>query len=138
MAEGILRDTARSRGLQIETDSCGTSSWHLGHTADPRAIVNMKTHGIDISDLRSRPFDVTDFTSFDHIFVMDRQNLADVLALAQTQEARSKVKLFLDESEATKVKEVPDPYYGGDEGFENVFNLLNDATESFLKRHLTN
>ncbi|MFT6184376.1 MAG: protein-tyrosine phosphatase [Flavobacteriales bacterium] len=138
MAEGILRETARSRRLQIETDSCGTSSWHLGHTADPRAIVNMKMHGIDISDLRSRPFDVTDFTNFDHIFVMDRQNLADVLALAQTQEARSKVKLFLDESEATKLKEVPDPYYGGDEGFENVFNLLNHATESFLNRLPTN
>ncbi|MFT6411286.1 MAG: protein-tyrosine phosphatase [Flavobacteriales bacterium] len=69
---------------------------------------------------------------------MDRQNLADVLALAQTQEARSKVKLFLDESEATKLKEVPDPYYGGDEGFENVFNLLNHATESFLNRLPTN
>ncbi len=137
MAEGILRERARKKGLPIETDSCGTSAWHQGEKADQRAIASMKMHGIDISDLRSRPFTAGDFDNFDFIFVMDRQNLTDILDLAQTAEHRNKVKLFLDESESTKVKEVPDPYYGGDQGFEEVYQLLSAATDSFLEKNFT-
>lgn len=138
MAEGILRDRSRKKGLTVETDSCGTSSWHQGEKADKRAIASMQQHGIDINDLRSRPFTIADFDNFDFIFVMDRQNLTDILALAQSEEHRMKVKLFLDESESTKVKEVPDPYYGGDQGFEEVYNLLNAATDAFLEKITTN
>lgn len=138
MAEGILRHFAQEKGLSIETDSCGTSSWHQGEKADQRAISSMEKHGIDISDLRSRPFSQNDFNEFDFIFVMDRQNLSDILALAQTEEQRLKVKLYLAESEATHVKEVPDPYYGGDQGFEDVYHLLTSATESFLAKRFTN
>ena len=134
MAEGILRAKAKEKNMDIATDSAGTSSWHQGEKADARARSTMRSKGMDIDDLRSRPFTPEDFEAFDYIFVMDRKNFADIFDLAKTEEHKRKIKLYLEESEATKVKEVPDPYYGEDDGFELVYQLLDQATDSFLDR----
>ncbi|MDG1260477.1 MAG: low molecular weight phosphotyrosine protein phosphatase [Flavobacteriales bacterium] len=134
MAEGILRAKAKERNIAISTDSAGTSSWHQGEKADARARETMRSKGIAIDDLRSRPFSPEDFDLFDYIFVMDRKNFADIFDLAKTEAHKQKIKLYLEESSATKVKEVPDPYYGEDDGFEVVYELLVEATDRFLDR----
>lgn len=134
MAEGILRAKAKERNIAISTDSAGTSSWHQGEKADARARAIMRSKGIAIDDLRSRPFSPEDFDLFDYIFVMDRKNFADIFDLAKTEAHKQKIKLYLEESSATKVKEVPDPYYGEDDGFEVVYELLVEATDRFLDR----
>ena len=132
MAEGILRDKVQSAGLDIETDSAGTANYHVGEMPDERAVATMRTKGIDISDLRGRQFKAEDFAQFDRIFAMDQNNYSDILALAANTEDAQKVQLMLDRSGGDP-RSVPDPYYGGDEGFEEVHRMLDEACEIFLK-----
>lgn len=91
-----------------------------------------KENGIDISDLRARQFVQSDFDEFDIIFAMDRSNKTNILSLARNNEDESKVRLMLNESHPGENLEVPDPYYGGDDGFQHVIDLLNDAIDQFL------
>ncbi|TXC76163.1 low molecular weight protein-tyrosine-phosphatase [Luteibaculum oceani] len=133
LAEGILRSMAQQKGVDLEIDSCGTSNYHVGEQPDIRSIEVAKKHGIDISDLRGRQFTTSDFNKFDFIFVMDQSNYQNVVRLANSDEERNKVQLFLDYAPSYSNKEVPDPYYGGDEGFENVYRMLNEASENFLQ-----
>lgn len=135
LAEGILRHKATSYGLTWTIDSAGTGSWHAGQLPDRRSIQIARLKGIDISDQRARQFRKSDFDEFDKIFVMDTQNLADVLRLADTDEHRSKVELILDQTSPGKRLSVPDPYYD-DNGFEEVFNMLHDACDVFARRYL--
>lgn len=132
MAEGILREKANQRDIQISIDSCGTNGYHNGEQADIRARENLQSKGIDISDLRSRQFELSDFDKFDQLFVMDSSNLNDILSLARNEDDSKKVSLFLNQAYPLENKNVPDPYYGGAGGFENVYNLLNEASEAFL------
>ena len=134
MAEGIVRQKALERGVYIELDSCGTSGFHNGEPADSRAISILHKKGIDITNLKSRKFKISDFDEFDELFVMDKSNYEDIISLAPNDTCKSKVKLFLNESDPNKNDEVPDPYYGGEKGFENVYNLLSAAAENFLNR----
>lgn len=134
MAEGILRHRAKERGIQLELDSCGTNGLHNGEQADRRARATLDKKGIDISDLRSRQITRSDFDEFDELFVMDHSNLKNVLSLAQNADQEQKVKLFLNEAFPGEDRQVPDPYYGGDEGFESVYQMLSKAADNFLDR----
>ena len=124
LAHGIFEQL--SKEFSIAVDSAGTASYHIGSTPDPRSIKTALNHGIDISKQQARQFTRSDFDSFDHIFVMDRQNLRNVLKLSQTEAERNKVKLLLTN------EEVEDPYYGGDQGFEIVFDKIEKASKDIL------
>ncbi|MET3731586.1 low molecular weight protein-tyrosine-phosphatase [Moheibacter stercoris] len=126
LAEGIMRH--RTDGNWI-VDSAGTGNWHVGNRPDKRSIAIAQKYGIDISTQRARQFSSKDFDQFDLIFAMDSSNYTDILELAKTDEHRSKVKLMLGEGN------VPDPYYGGDDGFEHVFQLLDEAIQDFILQH---
>jgi protein-tyrosine phosphatase len=132
MAEGLLRARAAERGVSLITDSAGTSNYHVGEAPDLRAQAAMRRRGIDISDLRGRQFNAKDFAAFDHIFVMDRSNLANVLALAEGPHQQARVRLMMDMMPEAELREVPDPYFGGDDGFDAVFDQLDSAIHRFL------
>jgi protein-tyrosine phosphatase len=132
MAEGILRARAAERGHVVRTDSAGTSANHVGEAPDPRAQAAMRKQGMDISDLRARQFRCADLDAYDHIFVMDRSNLDDVLALAGGARHRCKVRLMMDVLPSPDRIDVPDPYFGGDAGFDAVFHQLDAAINHFL------
>lgn len=134
VAEGVLRNKAVKYGLSIEVDSAGTSRLHAGENPDPRSVLHSKTKGIDISKLVSRQFNVSDFDQFDLIYTMDSSNYSNVLSIARTTSDQSKVRLILNESKPGQNISVPDPYYGGNDGFEKVFNLLDEACEIICKR----
>lgn len=127
LAEGILQHKANEAGLKLKVDSAGTIALHEGELPDSRSIATAHEHGIDITNQRSRPLKQQDFDTFDLIYVMDASNYSDVLALAKDEEQRTKVKMILNESYPGENRRVPDPYYGGDEGFENVYQLLDQA-----------
>ena len=132
MAEGILRARAAERGMQLTTDSAGTSDYHVGEAPDLRAQEAMRRRGIDIGDLRGRQFKVSDLERFDHIFAMDRSNLNNILAMASGPALRAKVRMMMEVHPEAPQTEVPDPYFGGDEGFDAVFDLLDGAINHFL------
>ena len=133
MAEGILRDKAHRSNLLLEVDSAGTANYHVGEAPDYRAIQCMKEYGVDISMLRGRQFSRKDFELFDHILVMDRSNLGNVLSLAESEQQRYKVRLILEYSNSSTNQEVPDPWYGDKDDFHKVHSLLSDAMNEFLK-----
>lgn len=131
MAEGILK--SKIDGLDIEVDSAGTGAYHVGDNPDHRAVVTTRKHGVNISRLVARQFTVDDFDNFDVIYAMDRSNLQNILALARNENDKQKVKLFLDELLEGTESEVPDPYFGGDHGFEHVYNLIDAATDKIVE-----
>jgi protein-tyrosine phosphatase len=133
MAEGILKNKAKDHGLNILVDSAGTGGWHSGEHPDRRAIHTAKKFGVDISKLVARKFSEKDFVEFDFIFVMDHSNLKDVLAQARNEKDATKVKLLLDLDEPDSNREVPDPWYGGDDGFTEVFKMMDKACEALVK-----
>lgn len=133
LAEGILQEKAREAGLGWTVDSAGTGYWHVGSPPDRRSVATARRHGIDISAQRGRQFQVADFQRFDHIFVMDTQNLRDVLRLAADDGQRAKVSLILDQTHPDQARSVPDPYYD-DDGFEAVFEMLDEACAAFVRK----
>lgn len=136
LAEGILLHLKQQHGLQLHVDSAGTSGHHVGEAPDPRTIANAARNGIDLRQLRARQFCTHDFSYFDHIYVMDKSNLRHVLNMATSNAERAKVKLLLHEAHGDPHREVPDPWYGGEEGFEEVFQLLWEACE-YLRREFS-
>ncbi len=130
LAEGILKSKVDANKVQV--DSAGTGGWHVGELPDPRSIAIAKKHGLDITDQRGRKFSTYDFEQYDHIFVMDNSNHRDVLRLANSEEDKAKVKLILNEIFPGENVDVPDPYYGGDQGFENVYQMLDEACEKIV------
>lgn len=129
MAEGILRQKANERGLAVHVDSAGTGDYHIGEAPDHRAISTAGKYGVDISRLSARQFTVSDFDSFDRIFVMDQSNLRNVLALATSEAQRAKVELLLDAVYPGEEMEVPDPWFGSLEGFDRCFEMLETACD---------
>lgn len=129
LAEGILRDKAEKLNLDISIDSAGTSNYHIGQHPDNRTVLNAKQHGIDISKLKGRQFQVDDFDKFDTIFVMDSSNYSDVISLARNENDKRKVELILNRVYPNSNMAVPDPYFGGEQGFETVFILLEKACD---------
>jgi len=126
LAEGIMRSKLSNDFI---VDSAGTGGWHAGELPDKRSIATAKNKGLDITHQRARQFKISDFESFEYIYVMDNSNYKDVVALAPNEEAKSKVMLILNEIFPNENVDVPDPYYGGQDGFENVFNMLNEACD---------
>ena len=126
LAEGIMR---AKLSKDFIVDSAGTGGWHAGELPDKRSISIAKNRGLDITSQRARQFKISDFDTFDYIYVMDNSNYKDVMALAPNDEAKSKVKLILNELFPNENVDVPDPYYGGQDGFENVFDMLNEACD---------
>lgn len=133
LAEGLLRHKAQQAGLNLTVDSAGTSNYHLGQCPDKRTIDNAKSHGIDLSSLCARQFSVKDFDEFDKIFVMDASNMNNVLSLARNDADRQKVDLFLNHLYPGENRSVPDPWFGGDEGFEEVYQLLEKAADKCVE-----
>lgn len=132
LAEGILKSKVDANKVQV--DSAGTSATHEGELPDPRSIEVAQLHGIDITDQRSRPFEKNDFKVFDLIYVMDQSNLNNVLRIASCAKEKEKVKLIMDEILPGESQEVPDPYYGGNQGFENVYQMLDKACDEICKK----
>lgn len=137
MAQGILEKKVAETELEIQVDSAGTSDYHINQAPDSRAISKTKEYGIDISHYRGRQLQKEDFTIFDHIFVMDTSNYNNALELTETEEERSKLQMILNLSQPNSNMSVPDPYFGGEEGFENVYRLLDSACDILIE-NLTN
>jgi len=131
LAEGILQSKVTDTPIYV--DSAGTAGYHVGSAPDPRSIAVALKNRIDISRQRCRQFVVADFEEFDLIFAMDRSNLADILHLAPDETARQKVSLLLDFLPGSE-SEVPDPYYGGVDGFDHVFDLINLACDQICDK----
>ena len=130
LAEGVLRHKLNEAGItHVSVDSAGTSGHHSGENPDSRSVHNARKNGVDISNLVSRKFTAADFDKFDRIYVMDQSNYRDVIELARREDHRKKVDLFLNISSPGKNKAVPDPWYGGEEGFQRVFDLVNETCE---------
>ncbi len=131
LAQGILESKVDNNAITV--DSAGTAAYHVGELPDERSIKVAKKYGIDLTKQRARKFSVTDFDTFDYIYVMDKSNYQNVIALAKSPEHKKKVKLILEEVFPGKNLEVPDPYYGGEQGFENVYSLLDKACDEIAK-----
>ncbi len=138
LAEGILKSKLPTDTFEV--DSAGTGGWHAGELPDKRSILTAKSKGIDISDQRARQFKLIDFQNFDYIFAMDNSNYKDIIRLAPDEASKSKVRLILNELYPGENIPVPDPYYGEQNGFEQVFNLLDKACDilanKLKKQHL--
>ena len=134
LAEGILKSKVDKNKVLVE--SAGTGGWHVGDPPDPRSVTVARHHGLDISSQRGRKFSAYDFETYDHIFVMDNSNYQDVIALANSSSEIEKVRLILEEIFPNENVDVPDPYYGGDHGFENVYQMLDKACENIVRRLL--
>lgn len=132
LAEGILREKANAINFPIFVDSAGTSNYHIGEHPDHRAIENAQSHQVDISKLKARQFSVKDFDAFDIIFAMDVSNYNDILRLTRTDHDKNKVEIILNRLYPKSNKSVPDPYFGGEEGFETVFQLLDKTCDTIL------
>ncbi len=132
MAEGILRKKINDRGLNHTLDSAGTAAYHEGSPPDKRAQQTLSKKGINISDLRGRQFEIADFQEFDLILAMDEENYYNILSLATTGEEKGKVKMLMNYLYPGKNISVPDPYFGGPEGFEKVYEMIDQATDRLL------
>lgn len=132
LAEGILKSKVDTSKIFI--DSAGTGHWHIGEEPDKRSIGISKKNKIDITQQRGRQFSAKDFEDFDLIYVMDNSNKENVLALAENDSQRKKVRLILDEVFPDENVDVPDPYLGGIDGFEQVYNMLDVACERIAQR----
>jgi protein-tyrosine phosphatase len=124
LAQEILQSKLSAK---YSVDSAGTAAYHIGKKPDSRSISVAKKYDLDISNQRARQFIQEDFTEFDVIYAMDSSNFDNILSLAKNEEERKKVKLILEEIPNNKSKNVPDPYYGNEVDFEQVFQLLDKA-----------
>lgn len=135
-AHAVFRQKARLSGLSVETESAGTSAYHVGSKPDARSMQVGEKRDYDFSGIRSRKVFEQDFEDYDYILAMDNSNYNNLLAICPDH-LKSKVKLFLEFSERfAQDEEVPDPYYGGAAGFELVLDMVEDASEG-LVQHLS-
>ena len=136
-AEGVFRRTLQLEApeLNVDIDSAGTHDYHVGEPPDRRAIAAAARRGIDLSSQRARQVAAADFSAFDLIVAMDEQNAKELHALAGASYV-TRIRLMMDYAPASGRKSVPDPYYGGAEGFEEVLDLLEEASEGLLREVL--
>ena len=132
-AEGVFRNLVKQENLDtwISTDSAGTHAYHIGAEPDRRAQQTARARGIDLSDLRGRQAIERDFYDFDYVLAMDDENFRLLKEICPVG-LESKLSLFLDFSDEYSETQVPDPYYGGDQGFEHVFDLVESASNGLL------
>jgi protein-tyrosine phosphatase len=132
LAEGILHAKLPEENFFV--DSAGTAGYHIGNPPDIRSIKVAKNHFIDISNQKCRQFSISDFDTFDYIYVMDMSNYRDIIALAPNDKSKQKVQLILNALFPNENVEVPDPYYGGDDGFEQIFQMLDKSCEIIAQK----
>ncbi len=132
-AHGVFQQHVDAANLadQIDVDSAGTGGWHTGSAPHVRATATAKKRGYDLSQLMARQVTTEDFARFDYVLAMDNDNLYELQRLAPA-DYHGHLSLFLDFGNQTRYLEVPDPYYGGDKGFELVLDLVEDASEGLL------
>ena len=133
LAEGILRKKLNIQQLDGTIHSAGFEPYHEGQHADPRSISTARKHDIDISNKLARLFSINAFDIYDRIFVMDARNYADVMHVARNEEDREKVDFLLNQLNAGSNDEVPDPYYGGVDGFDKVYTMMDDACDQIVR-----
>jgi protein-tyrosine phosphatase len=132
LAEGILKSKINNE--KVFVDSAGTGGWHIGKLPDYRSIEVAKDHNINITDQRCRKFEISDFERFDLIYVMDKSNYETVVSLAPDNIAKDKVKMIRDEILYTQGSDVPDPYFGGESGFEIVYQMIDEVCDVIAKK----
>ena len=132
LAEGILQSKLPRDKFIV--DSAGTGNWHVGKQPDSRSIAIAKLKGLDISRQKGRQFSAKDFETNDYIFVMDNSNYREVIQMAPNQEAKSKVSLILNDLFPDENVDVPDPYYGMEDGFSNVYGMLDEVCEIIAEK----
>lgn len=130
-AEGVFRVRAEAAGLQLDIDSAGTHAYHVGNAPDARSTRHAAARGYDLSSQRARQFDTSDFERFDYVLAMDHDNLA-ILRRACPPQHRHKVKLFMEYASRSGSDVVPDPYYGGANGFDLVLDYVEDAADGLI------
>lgn len=135
-AEAIFIKKAIEKGIieHFEIDSAGINGYHNGELADPRMIRHALRRGIKIESVSRKVSQSRDFHYFDHIICMDNQNMEALLRISPSKDHQKKLSLMTDYSIHSKAKEVPDPYYGGAEGFEHVLDILDDCAEGLIKK----
>ena len=132
LAEGILK--AKTNHLDVVVDSAGTAAYHVGEKPDIRSIEIANKYGIDLTSQRARQFSVNDFDKFDKIYAMDSSNYANIISLARDEKDRNKVDVILNESNPKSFQSVPDPYYGGENGFQDVYEMLEEACDIITQK----
>lgn len=133
-AEAVFKDFVKKKREEelFEIDSAGTSAWHAGEKADARMRQHARKRGIDITSI-SRKFEIEDFDHFDYIVAMDDENMDNLKKFARNQDDLNKLYMMTDFSKKFNYDYVPDPYFGGEDGFELVLDLLEDASEGVYK-----
>jgi len=131
LAEGIL--SSKGKHLNIEVDSAGTAGYHVGKQPDIRSIEIANKYAIDLNQQRARQFSRADFDEFDIIYAMDTNNYAHLISLASSETERNKIRMILNEINPNAYQSVPDPYYGGDNGFQDVYNMLDKACDKIIQ-----
>lgn len=131
LAHGILQSKLPEDHFYV--DSAGTGAYHIGNSPDRRSIAVAKKYGLDISAQSARQFKAADFDTFDVIYAMDQSNYNNIIRLARNTEDINKVKLFLDANPSVKNKNMPDPYYDEEDGFEYVYKLVNETCTIIAK-----
>lgn len=132
LAQGILESKVNAD--EVFVDSAGTAAYHVGNLPDERSIAVGQKYGINLRDQRARKFTKEDFKNFDVIYAMDSSNYQNILMLASSKEEEYKVKMILNEVNPNGNESVPDPYYGGEQGFENVYQMLDEACDIIVKK----
>ena len=130
LAEGILKN--KTQNLDVYVDSAGTASYHVGNLPDSRSIEIANKNGIDLTDQRARQFSEKDFDDFDKIYAMDTNNYSNIISLARNQSDRDKVDVILNELNPKSYDSVPDPYYGAGDGFQIVYDMLDNACDTIV------
>ena len=130
LAEGILKH--KTKNLDVVVDSAGTASYHVGSLPDSRSIEIANKNGIDLTDQRARQFSEKDFDDFDKIYAMDTNNYSNIISLARNQSDRDKVDVILNELTPKSYDSVPDPYYGAGDGFQIVYDMLDNACDAIV------
>lgn len=140
-AHGVFRELVKAQGLSnlIEIDSAGTHAYHVGNPPDRRAQQTAARNDVDLSDLRARKAESVDFEYYDYVLAMDQDNYHSLSAICPSG-LQAKLGLLLDYAPELRIREVPDPYYGGPQGFEDVFDMVEAASQGLLEdirfRHL--
>jgi protein-tyrosine phosphatase len=131
LAEGIL--CTKGKHLNIEVDSAGTAAYHIGEKADIRSIEIANKYTIDLNQQRARQFSRADFDKFDIIYAMDTNNYAHLVSLASNETEHNKIRMILNEINPNTYQSVPDPYYGGENGFQDMYKMLEKACEKIIQ-----
>ena len=134
LAMGILRKKAKEAGLEITVDSAGFEPYHIGDDADRRSLEIANKYDVDISDHKARLFQHEDFIKYDRIYAMDQYNYQDIKYMAENDEEMKKVDLILNVLSPGQNRDIPDPYYGGKDGFEKVYISLEKASDEIINK----